>query len=66
MSEVAPPDEAKRKGPGGETEAPQDRWAATEDSVPRCIDCGHRIFTAASIAVGIGRDCRRRRRAVIA
>ncbi len=54
----------KRKAPGGESEGPEVRWLATDDSLPRCTDCGREIFAPASIASGCGRDCRRKLQAV--
>lgn len=29
------------------------------DNRPRCVRCGHVVFTAPAILTGLGRDCRR-------
>lgn len=29
------------------------------DDRPRCVRCGHVVFTAPAILTGLGRDCRR-------
>ena len=64
---MAPP--GKRTAPGGESGGPDVRCGADTTSIvlsvdadtqPRCLACERLITSPASIAAGLGRDCRRR------
>lgn len=57
-----PSNENGRPGKGGHMSPTAIKDGA---SVPRCALCGHLIYARESVAVGIGRDCRRRLRAAL-
>ena len=66
---VAVADPGKRTAPGGESGGPDVRLAGDAPTVapsadpyaePRCVACGHRVWSAAALRTGLGAECRRR------